>query len=645
MKKGLLKRLLLGIMGIALVCAMCVIPGIRRVYASDSGGVNYTFDDKTGELTLYADTSSVMADYGELENGELEKRPWQTDAVKSVVVKQGVSHIGDHAFDGCYNLTSVVIEGDSFMTIGKNAFAWCANLKNISFPDGTYSIGEYAFYKCVRLTSVDLSDTQVNELCDYTFAGCSSLKEIKFYSNMYRIGAYCFNDCDALESVEFPDTLTYIGDNAFRECDKIDRVVIPKRVRYIGKNGFADCERLKYVLFSKVRSGLTIGPSAFYGFVNLCTWDDPETLENIYTKVGPEKIVKAVSINDLRFDTSEFENCVYTGDPIEPQIYWITEDGFGGTDYHSKDISIEYENNINAGKATATVTGTGNIWGTKVFTYDIKKVPSSLNIIYNGIESAKSSYTYSLKTSSSSVTAKLKISSSNDRPVKVVSSDKNIVDVKYDKNSDIWSMVVRKVGNAKITITANDEDGSNYEKVTRTISVKARYVQNITVPKSTVYMDLKSGAKKSIGAKASGGAKLTYSSSNNGVVTVSSDGKLTMKGAGKAVVTIKAAENSKYESKSIKVTYYVRPVVKKAKIESLTTGTTVTVTNPTPGSTLIVKVYSSASKKKLYTTRTKAVKNSRKVVIKTPSYRGIYRCYTEVYLKKNGVESRKYINK
>ena len=120
---------------------------------------------------------------------------------------------------------------------------------------------------------------------------------------------------------------------------------------------------------------------------------------------------------------------------------------------------------------------------------------------------------------------------------------------------------------------------------------------------------------------------------------------MSVKGAGKAVVTIKAAENSKYESKSIKVTYYVRPVVKKAKIEALTTGTTVTVTNPTPGSTLIVKVYSSASKKKLYTTRTKAVKNSRKVVIKTPSYRGIYKCYTEVYLKKNGVESRKYINK
>lgn len=445
--------------------------------------------------------------------------------------------------------------------------------------------------------------------------------------------------------MKFPDTLTYIGDNAFDHCKLFDRIVIPRRVRYIGECCFANCANLHYVLFSMVRSGLKIGSGAFYGDVSLCTWDDPKVLEKIYTESGTVKIVKAVSINDLRFETTDFENCVYTGEPIEPHIYWLAENEDGATGYHSGDMSIVYENNINAGKATAKVTGTGNIWGTKDFTYDINKAPSSLNIIYNGNESAKSSYTYSLKTSSSSVTAKLKISTSNGGPVKVVSSDKNIVDVKYDKNSDTWSMVVCKAGNAKITITANDEAGSNYEKVTRTISVKARYVQNITVPKSTVYMNLKSGAKKSIGAKAGGGAKLTYSSSNNGVVRVSSDGKLTMKGAGKAVVTIKAAENSKYESKSIKVTYYVRPVVKKAKIEALTTGTTVTVTNPTPGSTLIVKVYSSASKKKIYTTRTKAVKNSRKVVIKTPSYRGIYKCYTEVYLKKNGVESRKYINK
>ena len=640
MKKGLLKRLLLGIMGIALVCAMCVIPGIRRVYASDSGGVNYTFDYKTGELTLYADTSSVMADYS-----ANEKRPWEYYIGRSVVVKQGVSHIGDYAFDGCDKLTSVVVEGDSFMTIGKNAFSGCTSLKSISFSEGTDSIGEYAFYNCSSLTSVDLSDAQVSELRDYTFAGCSSLKEIKFYSNMYRIGANCFNGCSALESVKFPDTLTYIGDNAFEHCTLLDRIVIPRRVRYIGECCFVNCKNLHYVLFSMVRSGLKIGSYAFYGDVSLCTWDDPKALEKIYTESGPVKIVKAVSINDLRFETTDFENCVYTGEPIEPHIYWLAENEDGSTGYHSGDMSIVYENNVNAGKATAKVTGTGNIWGTKDFTYDINKAPSSLNIIYNGNESAKSSYTYSLKTSSSSVTTKLKISSSNGGPVKVVSSDKNIVDVKYDKNSDTWSMVVRKAGNAKITITANDEAGSNYEKVTRTISVKARYVQNITVPKSTVYMDLKTGAKKSIGAKAGGGAKLTYSSSNNGVVRVSSDGKLTMKGAGKAVVTINAAENSKYESKSIKVTYYVRPVEKKAKIEALTTGTTVTVTNPTPGSTLIVKVYSSASKKKLYTTRTKAVKNSRKVVIKTPSYRGIYKCYTEVYLKKNGVESRKYIDK
>ena len=640
MKKGLLRRLLLGIMGIALVCAMCVIPGIRRVYASDSGGVNYTFDYKTGELTLYADTSSVMADYS-----ANEKRPWEYYIVRSVVVKQGVSHIGDYAFDGCDKLTSVVVEGDSFMTIGKNAFSGCTSLKSISFSEGTDSIGEYAFYNCSSLTSVDLSDAQVSELRDYTFAGCSSLKEIKFYSNMYRIGANCFNGCSALESVKFPDTLTYIGDNAFEHCTLLDRIVIPRRVRYIGECCFVKCENLHYVLFSMVRSGLKIGSYAFYGDVSLCTWDDPKALEKIYTESGTVKIVKAVSINDLRFETTEFENCVYTGEPIEPHIYWLAENEDGSTGYHSSDMSIVYENNVNAGKATATVTGTGNIWGTKTFTYTINKAPSSIKVIYDGKESSKTAYTYTLPSKNSSVTANIQAVSSNGQPVKVVSSDKNIVDVKYDKDSNSWSAVVRKSGNAKITITANDEDGSNYEKAVRTIAVKARYAQNIAVSKDKVYLDYKSGAKKSIGARTRGGAKLTYSSSNPKVLAVSADGKLTMKGAGKAVITIKAVDNGQYEQKIKKVTYYVRPVAKSVKVWQLTTGTTITVKNPTPDSTLIVRVYSSSSKKKLYTTRTKAVKNSKKVEIKTKPYRGMYKCYIEVSLKKNGVESKKYIDR
>ena len=53
----------------------------------------------------------------------------------SVVVREGVTSIGDEAFNGCTGLTSV------------------------TFPEGLTSIGERAFYGCTRLTSVTVPDS------------------------------------------------------------------------------------------------------------------------------------------------------------------------------------------------------------------------------------------------------------------------------------------------------------------------------------------------------------------------------------------------------------------------------------------------------------------------------------------------------
>ena len=53
---------------------------------------------------------------------------------------------------------------------------------------------------------------------------------------------------------------------------------------------------------------------------------------------------------------------------------------------------------------------------------------------------------------------------------------------------------------------------------------------------------------KSLGAKTTGNGKLTYVSSNKSVVTVSSNGLVSIKGTGKAVVTIKASATTKYNS-------------------------------------------------------------------------------------------------
>ena len=61
----------------------------------------------------------------------------------------------------------------------------------------------------------------------------------------------------------------------------------------------------------------------------------------------------------------------------------------------------------------------------------------------------------------------------------------------------------------------------------------------------------------SLGAKAK--TKLTYKSSNKNVATVSSTGKVTLKGPGKATITITAAATNQYNAATKKITIIVKP--------------------------------------------------------------------------------------
>ena len=61
--------------------------------------------------------------------------PWweKKDDIVFIVVKSGVTSIGDRAFLNCSNLTEVTIP-DSVTSIGEHAFAGCYNLRSVSIP-------------------------------------------------------------------------------------------------------------------------------------------------------------------------------------------------------------------------------------------------------------------------------------------------------------------------------------------------------------------------------------------------------------------------------------------------------------------------------------------------------------------------------
>ena len=76
-----------------------------------------------------------------------------------------IKSVGNFAFYGCYNLSSVNIS--KCTTIGNNAFAYCSKLTTANFPVCT-SIGNNAFYSCSKLTSLTLGSTTVCTLSNST---------------------------------------------------------------------------------------------------------------------------------------------------------------------------------------------------------------------------------------------------------------------------------------------------------------------------------------------------------------------------------------------------------------------------------------------------------------------------------------------
>lgn len=80
-----------------------------------------------------------------------------------------------------------------------------------------------------------------------------------------------------------------------------------------------------------------------------------------------------------------------------------------------------------------------------------------------------------------------------------------------------------------------------------------------TVNGTSSYTKVYGASAFTLNAKTTGNGKLSYNSSNTKVATVSSVGKITIKGTGKATITVTASETSKYKKATKKVTIIVKP--------------------------------------------------------------------------------------
>ena len=172
---------------------------------SGTCGANLTWTLSNGVLTITG--TGPMFDYNWHET------PWfeNGSSISSVVIDNGVTSIGGHAFDECSQLTSIFIP-DSITSIGECAFKGCSSLTSIMGGNGLTSIGYCAFQHCSALTVVSIPD-RVTSIGSFAFFYCTNLTTLSIPNSVTSIGCRAFGDCDSLSQVYVysPVPITIIG--------------------------------------------------------------------------------------------------------------------------------------------------------------------------------------------------------------------------------------------------------------------------------------------------------------------------------------------------------------------------------------------------------------------------------------------------
>ena len=193
----------------------------------------------------------------------------------SITIPRSVTSIDEGVFSGCSGLISITVDPNNtaydsrnncnciivtatntlitgcknsiipntVTSIGDYAFSGSSNLTSITIPSLVTSIGNDAFYGCSGLTSITIPNS-VTTINDGAFQNCSALTSVTLGNGVISIGYDAFSGCSSLISITIPDSVTTINDGAFIQCIDLDTISIGNGVTSIGYSAFQDCENL-----------------------------------------------------------------------------------------------------------------------------------------------------------------------------------------------------------------------------------------------------------------------------------------------------------------------------------------------------------------------------------------------------------------
>lgn len=318
--------------------------------------------------------------------GTVFSEEWEITSFDELQYFTGLTAIDDNAFAGCDGLTSITLP-NTVTSLGAYAFSGCDGLTSFVIPSSVTTLNDAVFNYCVGLTSIIIPKS-VTRMGFNPLNGCSALTSIQVESGNPNFDSR--NGCNAIiygksgilvsgcKNTVIPDGIKTIWQYAFGGCEELTSITIPASVTTFGDYAFFGCDNLEEIHSEIVQ------PSAINATVFGNT--DIFTTATLYVPAGTKAQYQATdgwknfrniveqggTATDIASATITIENTSYpyTGSAIEPAVSVVYS---GTTLVKGTDYSLSYKNNIMAGTATVTATGSGNYTGTVTATFTIDK--------------------------------------------------------------------------------------------------------------------------------------------------------------------------------------------------------------------------------------------------------------------------------
>ena len=549
---------------------------LKKVTVTDAGKIpNYAFyncsnlsdifiNDEITDIGSYAfynckniNGINIPTGITRIRKGAFEK----CSSLEKVTMPDNVTEIEDYAFSSCNNINNVTIP-DKVTRIGEYAFRNCEKITEAEFPDGLTSIGQYAYKGCTGITNIRVPESVtsidagafqgvplteisipfvgasrgtsygVQSVFGYIFGYTSyyesGIRQQNYYTDSdlkttdcryfyipntlkkvtvtdaNQIPAYAFNNCLNLIYICINEGIETIGKRAFYQCIYLDELYLPGSLTSIGENALYNCGDIE------IYTGKgTIGYEyALKNDINVRTAKSivlDKSSEVLYK--GDECILNPVV---TMFDGNIDENA---------EITWTTSD--------SRVVTVTDGTVKVAGPGTATVTAS----------CEDKSAECDFTVYYllESVSIYDENIWVDLGTSKIVHLSFTPYNTTDDKTIKWTSSNENVASVGGFgvPGSNIGEVTAHSKGTATITATA-------FNGMTATVNVTVLVpVTSVELSKQSLVLD--KGTEETLSATVlpeNTTDTYTWESSDNSVVTVDSNGKISAVGTGTATVSV-----------------------------------------------------------------------------------------------------------